>query len=109
MPRFSKARGDGLIHEDEVVEKIEMICDKEFTVISLEGGEIKIDYAYAKQGINAFAKVVAEAGVTREFVVAIQGHHDEDKGLTFPGESVVDGQTITDQPEVFGAVDEEEG
>jgi hypothetical protein len=103
------AREDGLIQEDEVVEKIEMICDKEFTVISLEEGSIMIDYVFAREGINAFAKVVAEAGVSREFVVAIEGHHNEDNGLTFPGDSVVDGQTIADQPEVFGAAESDEG
>jgi len=87
-------------------------ADKEFTVISLDGGEIKVDYVFASEGIKAFAKVVSLAGVEREFVAAILGHHKVDQedgsGITLPGESVVDGQTIEDQPEVFGEVEQED-
>jgi len=80
-----------------------------FTVISIatDNGQILCDHVEAEDGMNAFANVVATRGVEIELVVAIEGTHNEEETLTFPGESVVDGQTVADQPEVFGEGEEE--
>jgi hypothetical protein len=74
-----------------------------FTVISIDSatGNILSDHVDAPSGINAFAVAGASRDPSVEFVVAIPGHLSEDD-ITFPGDSVVDNQTVIDQPEVFG-------
>lgn len=86
-------------------------ASKKFTVISFSPNncnQIVCDHVEAEYGMSAFAVAVGERGTEFEFVVAIEGHLSDDSELTFPGEGVVDGQTITDQPEVFGEVPEQE-
>jgi hypothetical protein len=75
-----------------------------FTVIAtVDGtGEIKSFKVEAVDAMKAFS-VVARANKDEQldFVVAISGHLDEDKGLTFPGEGVVCIETVLEQRDVF--------
>lgn len=73
-----------------------------FTVIGsdLHSREIKCYHVRAHDEFGAFASAAA-AHCLLEMVVALPGWLMEDV-LTFPGESIVDGETVLDQPEVFG-------
>lgn len=85
---------------------------KPFTVIGCyaDSGQLFVHHVDAEDGLHAFMKV-AEEHPSAEFTAALPGHLSENAGLVMPGESVVDAETVLDQPEVFGPRDErrEEG
>jgi hypothetical protein len=58
----------------------------------------------AADGLKAFACAADSEGL--EMVASIPGRMTEDDLLTFPGDSLVDSETIRDQPDVFGPVPE---
>lgn len=68
-------------------------------------GGLVCEHLLASSGLNAFARAAATDGM--EMVAALAGRFTENDLLTFPGEGVVDSETIRDQPEVFGPVPEE--
>lgn len=75
-----------------------------FTVIGYfaHNGQTVCRHVQATEGLHAFAEVAQQnPGLT--LVVALPGHLTEAAGeLTFPGEGVVEAETILAQPEVFG-------
>jgi hypothetical protein len=77
-----------------------------YTVVSIipSNGQIVSDFVKATSGLKAFAKVVSKRGTSIEFVCSFDGHISEGKGIAFPGDSVVDGETVESQPKVFGKV-----
>ena len=77
---------------------------KKFTVISFceESGQTMSDYVVAKDIENAFASASALRDYGFEMVVALSGWQSESKVLAFPGEGVVDSDTILEQTDVFG-------
>lgn len=79
---------------------------KPFTVLGFNGstGQIFAHHIDAIDGCHAFA-IIASKYQNAEFVAAVEGHLAEATGLTFPGESVVDAETVIEQPEVFGSAD----
>lgn len=82
-----------------------------YTVYSYtEDGQILSDWVEADEGIGAFPAAVAKRpGTYLNFIVAVPGHLNEDNGVVFPGDSVVDSDTVAEQPEVFGDIPEKEG
>ena len=78
---------------------------EKFTVISVneQSGSIHSDHVEAKDRLHAFA-VVAKQRENEDFffVACLDGHLEEDKQITFPGDSTVDGETVLEQPDVFG-------
>jgi hypothetical protein len=40
------------------------------------------------------------------FVACLDGHIEEGSGVGFPGEGVVNAETVLEQPEIFGGNDE---
>jgi len=74
-----------------------------FTVIAFveDTGQIVAHHVVADDASNAF-QLAAEIDPTITFVAALPGHQREDKELFFPGEGLVDAETVLDQPEVFG-------
>jgi hypothetical protein len=81
-----------------------------FTVIAaIDGtGELKSFEVDADDGLNAFA-VAAHANkeLSLDFVVAIPGHQKEGEGFTLPGEGLVCIETVLEQTDVFGGVDDQ--
>lgn len=76
---------------------------KKFTVVGFneDNGQIVCLHVQASDGDHAFW-LAAKINSTLSAVVALPGHLSEVTGeLTFPGESVVDAETITTQPEVY--------
>ena len=75
-----------------------------FTVISVDAssGKIYIDHVEAENASHAFA-VAAATRDDAEFVASLPGHIAEGCGIEFAGESVVDSETVRDQPDVFGS------
>lgn len=77
---------------------------KDFTVIGIvsDSGQIVADYVSAIDGMNAFAQAAQVRGSV-EFVVAVPGHLSDGKDeIHYPGDSVVDVETVLEQPDVFG-------
>lgn len=77
--------------------------DMAFTVIGHHASsrELFVEYVNASDALNAFATAAAmHPGA--EFSVAIAGHLEEGKEICFPGESLVDSETILEQEDVFG-------
>lgn len=74
-----------------------------FTVIAFveETGQLVAHHVVAHDASEAFTEA-AKVDPTITFVVALPGHRSEDNDLFFPGEGVVDADTVLDQPEVFG-------
>lgn len=74
-----------------------------FTVISFydESGQIVCDHVTANSGSHAFALVAKQRpGCT--LVSAVKGHLTEaSEDIAFPGEGVVDAETVMEQPDVF--------
>lgn len=85
-------------------EKFERL--KPFTVVSYSEvtGMIFKDQVHARDGIHAFAVVAANerADNAVTFVCSITGHLSEGEGIDFPGEGVVDSNTVIEQYDVFG-------
>ena len=82
-----------------------MTC-KPFTVIGFDPDSYQIVcvHVLAADGLQAFtaaAHQYEDCGL--EFVSAHPGHLHEDTDVFFPGEGLVDGETVLAQPEVFGA------
>lgn len=80
---------------------------RKYTVYSYdnESGQIYSDCVEVDDGIKAFAAVVARrSSQDLSFVVAVPGHINEDDGVVFPGDSTVSSETVREQPEVFGEV-----
>lgn len=81
---------------------------KQFTVIGTysDNGQIFARHVEAENSMHAFAvaafEIMEENVPDAEFVVCLNGHQSEVKELTFPGSALVDGETIREQPEVFG-------
>lgn len=81
---------------------------KQFTVIGTysDNGQIFAWHVEAENSMQAFAiadfEIYEVSGQSAEFVVCLNGHQSEVKELTFPGSALVDGETIREQPEVFG-------
>ena len=79
---------------------------KPFTVVSYSEvtGMIFKDQVHARDGIHAFAVVAANerADNAVTFVCSIAGHLSEGEGIDFPGEGVVDSDTVIQQSDVFG-------
>lgn len=81
---------------------------KQFTVIGTysDNGQIFAWHVEAENSMHAFAvaafEIMEENVPDAEFVVCLNGHQSEVKELTFPGSALVDGETIREQPEVFG-------
>ena len=76
-----------------------------YTVIAFaeETGIIITHHVSANNGMSAFAQAAAmDPELT--MVVAIEGWNKEGVELTFPGEALVDSETILDQPDVFPVV-----
>lgn len=78
----------------------------DFTVIGFreESGQIWCGHVKALCKSSAFAAAAAEES-TMTFVACLIGLHHEADLLGFPGEGVVDAETILIQPEVFGCSD----
>lgn len=76
---------------------------KPFTVIAIvdESGQIVCHHVMAKSELNAFA-VLAEKENYLSMVAVLPGHVKENRGIAFPGDSLVDSETILGQPDVFG-------
>lgn len=73
-----------------------------FTVISVSTeGKIYSDHVVADDSTHAFAVAAGERKHV-EFVASLPGHLAEGLHIGFPGESVVDSETIEEQPDVFG-------
>lgn len=79
-----------------------------FTVIGYyeESGQIFAHHVEANNSQHAFY-VVAQEFPDACFVVAIKGHQCEEQSLTFPGEGVVDAETVLEQEDVFNSDDVE--
>lgn len=81
---------------------------QKFTVVGYyeESGQSVCEHVTANNGIHAFW-VVAQARPDLSMVVAMPGHLTEGAGeVVFPGEGVVDADTILSQPAVFGPEDD---
>lgn len=77
---------------------------KPFTVIGYfeSNGQSVSHHVEANNGIHAFF-VLAQKEPCMTMVAALPGHLTEGAGdIVFPGEGVVDAETILEQPEVFG-------
>lgn len=74
-----------------------------YTVIGYyeSNGQIFAHHVEADSIMGAFA-VVAAMHSDAVMVCALGGEHHEGEELAFPGEGVVDAETILEQPEVFG-------
>jgi len=76
---------------------------KPYTVLGIysDTGQIFCHHVVADTDMAAF-KAVAEQFSTAEFVAAIPGHlYEGHNTVIFPGESVVDADTVCDQEDVF--------
>ena len=81
-------------------------CKHPFTVVGFydETREIFYHHVMADTPLNAFAVAAARCADGAEMVVALPGHLSEGKELiTFPGEELVDADTVLDHSEVFGS------
>lgn len=89
--------------DDTYVEEVPKL---DFTVIGFreESGQIWCGHVKALCKSSAFAAAAAEES-TMTFVACLIGLHHEADLLGFPGEGVVDAETILIQPEVFGCSD----
>lgn len=78
---------------------------QKFTVVAFieDTGQIVCHHVHARDALNAFAAATS-LDMTMTMVAALPGWLHEGEGVTFPGEGLVDAQTVLDQPEVFGAV-----
>ncbi|MDP2759892.1 MAG: hypothetical protein Q8O64_05730 [Sideroxyarcus sp.] len=69
-----------------------------FTVIAIVGdsGQIIVEFVMAKDSLHAFrvCAEVREDADSLDFVACVDGHISEDAGLYFPGNSVVDCDTV---------------
>jgi hypothetical protein len=68
--------------------------------ISEETGQIMSDHVRAESGSQAFS-VVAGDRLDVTFVAVLDGHIFEGAGIAFPGDRMVDAETVLGQPEVF--------
>ena len=75
-----------------------------FTVIGIHAdtGQIVCHHVMADDGLHAFAVAASIIASSVNMVVALEGHLTEDGRLTFPGEKLIDTQTVLAQPELFG-------
>lgn len=78
-----------------------------FTVIAVDEqtGQITSDFVEAHNRTHAFY-VAAEERPSLTFVVALDGHVMEGNGLDFPGQCMVDAETVLEQTDVFDIHDE---
>jgi hypothetical protein len=77
-----------------------------FTVVGFyeESREIFCHRVMADNPLNAFAVAAAKCADGAEMVAVLSGHLTEGKDLiTFPGEELVDADTVLDHSEVFGS------
>lgn len=74
-----------------------------FTVLGFYEGNNQIfsHHVEAKDSASAFA-VVSKIYKEANFVAVLEGHISEGQGINFPGDSLVDAETVLSQPEVFG-------
>lgn len=74
----------------------------QWTVIAVyeHTGQIVAHHVQARSAMAAFARL-AKNDPELSMVVALQGLQREGCELTFPGEGLVDGTTVLDQPDVF--------
>lgn len=84
---------------------------KPFTVIGYyeDNGQIFAHHVLANYPSEAFYVAAmqcqqehAESPNNVVYVAALEGHQHEGGELFFPGEGGVDGETVLDQPDVFG-------
>lgn len=80
---------------------------KPYSVIGFytDNGQIFCFHVEAETSMQAFAvcarHINEDSGASAEFVVCIAGHPSDDGTLEFPGECVVDVETVLEQPDVF--------
>jgi len=81
-----------------------------FTVFGANSrtGQLLVEHVFAEDGLNAFTAVAqkyeAADSPDIDLVVALPGHLDEGADqFILPGDSLVDGATVLEQPDVFGA------
>jgi hypothetical protein len=76
---------------------------KKFTVLGHYEGNDQIfsHHVEAIDSASAFA-VVSKKHEEAIFVAVLDGHISEGQGINFPGDSLVDAETVLSQPEVFG-------
>ena len=75
-----------------------------YTVIGFheDTGRICTHNVLARNDLNAFAAAAKEAASPITMVVALPGHLTEGAQLVFPGEGLVDSETILSDRTVFG-------
>lgn len=75
---------------------------KDFTVIGFyeETSQIFCHHVSAPSAQKAFFQVATDFP-DATLTAALDGHLTEGNGIEFPGESLVEAETIIDQPEVF--------
>lgn len=75
---------------------------KPFTVVAFgsDNAQIVCHHVDAIDSMHAFTEVAKIDG-NLEMVIALEGHQKEGKELTFPGNNLVDSNTVLSQPEVF--------
>lgn len=76
-----------------------------YTVLSYseDSGRIYSDHVVAKDRLNAFAVAAKQReGESVAFVACMDGHLEEGKQITFPGDSTVFSETVIEQTDVFG-------
>lgn len=75
---------------------------KKFTVLGYyeESFQTFAHHVEAQNASQAFFKVACDFP-DANFIVALNGFHQEDVSLTFPGEGVVDAETVLEQEDIF--------
>lgn len=76
-----------------------------YTVVGFheDTGRICTHNVLARNDLNAFAAAAKEAASAITMVVALPGHISEGSQLVFPGEGLVDSETILSDRGVFGS------
>ncbi|MGR5347449.1 hypothetical protein [Vibrio mediterranei] len=84
-------------------EYFEGLGDSDYTVLGHyeETNQTFCQHVHATKPTDALTHVAQEFP-DAVFTAVIKGHHTENHTLYFPGESLVDAETILEQPEVFG-------
>ena len=80
-----------------------------YTVLAVIDGQIIAEHVEAKGGFDSFrvAAKTRDDGEMLEFVASLPGHVMAGKGIEYPGDGVVYGETVLEQSDVFGGVAEE--
>jgi hypothetical protein len=79
---------------------------KPFSVIGIytDGGQIVCTHVLARDSLHAFAEATKQLSPDEsfDFVSAHPGYLEEDRNVFFPGEYLVNSETVLAQPDVFG-------